>query len=79
MSVAGYLGKGREKLRVKEGAIAEGRVKGAVLEGKMAVEEARAVDAGKSRSGALPECESVEEYDAVLRAHCRLDSSGATD
>jgi hypothetical protein len=75
MSVAAYFGKGQGALRLREGEIADGRVTGAVLEGKMTAEEARALDAARARKAegaAGPRYGSVEEYDPVLRAHCRV-------
>jgi hypothetical protein len=74
MSVAEYLGKPAAELRLAEGDVA-GRVEGAVLEGKLTVEEARAIEA--RRVGKAGEAyESVEDYDPVLRSHCRLDTTG---
>ena len=74
MSLGGYLGKRAGELRLAEGDLA-GRVEGAVLEGKVSVEEARAIEARRAwKPGEAHE--SVEDYDPVLRAHCRLDVTG---
>jgi hypothetical protein len=65
MSVAGYLGAGKTELRTpKKGVDELGiRIEGAVPKAEEAVREKKP---GDEYYGA------VEDYDPVLRAHCRL-------
>jgi hypothetical protein len=74
MSVLGYFGRRLGELRMPREA-AGIRMNGEVLEGKKSVELARALAA--IRAAKLPasgrEGIRVEDYDPVLRAHCRLD------
>lgn len=71
MSIAGYFGVRRPELRMpKKGDDRVGaRFEGAVLSGEKTVEE-RLKDDSLRPGGACYEC--VEDYDPVLRAHCRL-------
>src|ERR1700691_1422947 len=70
MSVCSYFGKKPGVLRLRgEGSVAQ-RGEGRVLEGKLSVEDARAVAArGAWRLGET--YESAGHYDPVLRSHCR--------
>jgi hypothetical protein len=65
MSVAGYLSSGKTEVRMpKKGVDELGiRIEGAVANGEEAVHEKKP---GDEYYG------TVEEYDPVLRAHCRL-------
>ncbi len=79
MSVTGYLGARVDGLRMPKGPEAERfGADGAVLEGRRSVEleramEAARVAAGASRGPGRPATWArVEDYDPVLRSHCRL-------
>jgi hypothetical protein len=80
MSIAGYFGVRSENLRLKAGDVPASDVPGVqggaeVLSGRLSVEEAQARAAQKGvRSGEW--YGSVEDYDPVLRAHCRLEKEG---
>jgi hypothetical protein len=77
MSVAGYLGKKAGELRLEAGDVPAGVVGGAVLEGKLSVEEAQAVAVRRGRRARpVGAYQRVAEYDPVLRSHCRLDKEG---
>jgi hypothetical protein len=70
MGVCGFFDDDRE-LRLKDGDVA-GTERGAVLRGEISVERAQKKDAERLwRPGAR--YRRIEEYDAVLRSHCRLD------
>ena len=78
MSIAGYLSAGKTELRMpKESVDALGiRFEGAVTTGARTVEEQLLRDAVRVN---MPEdvCyENVEDYDPVLRSHCRLPVLG---
>ena len=72
MSVAGYLGpKKADDLRLNGGDVSAS-VEAEVLNGRSSVEDAQARAAQRVvRRGNSYGC--VEQYDPVLRAHCRLD------
>ena len=70
MGVAGYLGKSRPVRRMPKSCSDEigARFEGKVLTGEKTVEEQLGGDVRTEGR-----CyESVEDYDPVLRAHCRL-------
>jgi hypothetical protein len=71
MSIAGYLGKGKPELRMAKKDVDELGVRfdGAVLTGEKSVEEQLKCDAVRPGDSCY---ERVEDYDPVLRAHCRL-------
>jgi hypothetical protein len=74
MSVAGYLSAGKPELRMtKKGGDALGiRFAGAVVTGEKTVDE-QLKEHIVSHTVPEHECyESVEDYDPVLQAHCRL-------
>ena len=74
MSVDVHFGK-RGELRLKGGDVPADWVEGEVLEGTLSVEEAQAKVVRRVwRPG--ERYKSVADYDAVLRAHCRLDREG---
>ena len=76
MGVCGFFGSHRE-LRLKESDVA-GAERGAVLRGETSVERAQKKDAERLwRPGAR--YRNVDEYDAVLRSHCRLDDLSNVD
>ena len=70
MSVAGYLGSEKPELRMakKSGDELGARFEGTVLTGEKTVEEGLKGDAVRPTDEYY---ESVEDYDPVLRAHCR--------
>jgi hypothetical protein len=73
MSVVGYLGKGTPELRMPKEDVDElgVRFEGVVLTGEKTVEEGLKSDVVR-RVDECHECyERVEDYDPVLRAHCR--------
>ncbi len=74
MGGGGFGGRGGGELRLADGDVAE-RGGGVVLEGKLSVEDARAMGAKKAW-GTGEGHGSVADYDPVLRAHCRLDKEG---
>jgi len=80
-------GKGNSELRMpEESADSVGtEYAGDVLSGRISAEQGRSVDAGDSLAGLLQRlglgagprvldqvCSNVDEYDPVLRWHCRL-------
>jgi hypothetical protein len=81
MCVAGYLaGKRFRELRMpKSGELGDAlsiRSEGPVMRGQKSVEEQRRVDAIRAASSEEPfggkTYETVDDYDPVLRSHCRL-------
>jgi hypothetical protein len=70
MSIAGYLSAGKPEVRMPKKCADElgARFEGVVLTGEMTVED-------QLKGGAVPSSgeyyEQVEDYDPVLRAHCR--------
>jgi hypothetical protein len=71
MSIAGYLDRTRPERRMPKNCGKElgARFEGVVLMGEKTVEEQLGGDVVRTEG---PCYESVEEYDPVLRAHCRL-------
>jgi hypothetical protein len=71
MSIAGYLSAGKREVRMpKKGGDESGiRFDGAVLTGEKSVEERLKMPDAVPSSGEY--YERVEDYDPVLRAHCR--------
>jgi hypothetical protein len=77
MSVLGYFGRRQGELRMPKKADELGiRYEGAVLEGKVALELARELEARRLAGRVKGEVGRPEDYDAVLRAHCRFDKEG---
>ena len=75
MSVMGYFGRRQSELKMPAKADEAGiRSEGKVLTGRESVERALWLD-GLRRKG-RGEFARLEEYDAVLRAHCRFDKEG---
>lgn len=77
MSVLGYFEPPQKELRLLKDKAGFG-ADGDVLEGKKSVESARALQAARAAQLPTPVLEwiQVEDYDPVLRAHCRLDREG---
>ncbi|HUQ94671.1 MAG TPA: hypothetical protein VM120_23525 [Bryobacteraceae bacterium] len=74
MSIAGYFGGRRRKLRARAGDVLV-RGEGPVVERALSVEQVRAMDGQKARlDGEM--YARVEDYDPVLRSVCRLDREG---
>ncbi len=75
MSVLGYFGRRRGELRMRAQVDVPGiRFSGPVLTGVVSVEGAREREAARVAGkvkGAPP-----QDYDPVLRAHCRFDEEG---
>jgi hypothetical protein len=79
MSVMGYFERRRGELRMPKKEDEHGiRYEGAVLTGKDPVERAVERDGvlAALRRGLRGEFGRREDYDAVLRAHCRFDKEG---
>jgi len=74
MSVAGYLGAKTADLRMADGALEAvgARTEGPVLSGTDSVEEQRAKSAGRAARATDRYYRRVEDYDPVLRSHCRF-------
>jgi hypothetical protein len=77
VSVTGFFLK-TASLRLKEGDIKPFYVSGQqnaneVLQGTLSVEEALGRTGMVNASRSAPRYSSVEDYDPVLRAHCRID------
>jgi hypothetical protein len=77
MSVTGYFSKSTS-LRLKDGDLRPFYIPGQrgfneVLSGSLSVEEALGQDSMANASRTAPRYSSVEDYDPVLRAHCRID------
>jgi hypothetical protein len=88
MSVAGYLsqGKGNSELRMPDTTtdMVGAEYAGDVLSGRISVEQRQAADSAESLAGllerlglragpwVLDQYAAVDEYDPVLRWHCRL-------
>jgi len=74
MSIAGYFGSRKPALRIpKKSSDKLGvRFEGPVVTGEKTVEEQLASDGVRQVLPGDEYCESVEDYDPVLRAHCRL-------
>jgi hypothetical protein len=75
MSIAGYLSSGNGELRMRRNAweeIGGAVVAGPVTAGERSVEEALARDAIGLVKAEDERYRRVEEYDPVLRSHCRL-------
>ncbi len=77
MSVAGYLGRDRGELRIPSGDPIL-KSPGKVLSGAVSVEVRQRTEAMKDRRAGV-RYRRVEEYDAVLRGHCRLGWVGDED
>lgn len=85
MSLAGYFSSRNDDLRMAKGKDPSGiEWKGPVLSGRMGVREAQELQAGAeslrrmAANGERPEerYRRIEDYDAVLRAHCGLGPVG---
>jgi hypothetical protein len=72
MSVAGYLSAGKVELRMSRPAAGEAGAEfhGPVLRGEVSLRERLARDAVERVTAGGEFYGEVEEYDAVLRAHC---------
>ena len=73
MSIAGYLSAGKTEVRMSgKGSDELGiRFEGAVLTGEKSVEEALREGAVRGKVSADEYYGGVEDYDPVLRFHCR--------
>jgi hypothetical protein len=73
MSVAGYLSAGKPELRMakKCGDKVGVRYEGIVVTGEKTVSEQLRADAVRQKMSGEEYYESVEDYDPVLRSHCR--------
>ena len=74
MSLAGYIGGDAGELRMPQSSADPVRIQtdGAVMSGERSVEEQRANDAIRTVRLRDRYYRRVEEYDPVLRSHCRL-------
>ena len=74
MSIAAYLGGKTSELRISEGTLEAvgARTEGPVLSGTDSVEEQRAKAAGRAIRARDRYYGRVEDYDPVLRSHCRF-------